>query len=105
MDDSRTPEQQRDVFRFAAIAGPARGLDLHKRLPEVMRDRGWPQDFDLVCVLTAAIGLTKIGAGRTLFRRPSAASGCDGRWPVDAGRLEARQIVNEFELGDLLQGR
>jgi hypothetical protein len=104
--------EDRHALKFAAIAGPSRSLGLLKiddekrltgRVPELLRSRGWPVDLDLCIVLAAAIGLKKIGVGRQLFRRPSAAQGCGGKWPADAGSLTASQIVVELELSDLLQ--
>ena len=106
-----TPED-RFAVKFASIAGPSRSLGLLKiddekrltgRIPELLRKRGWPLDLDLCCVLAMAIGHKKIGLGRQLYRRPPAAEGCGGKWPVDAGSLTASQIVTELELTDLLQ--
>lgn len=104
-DASRTPEQQWNATRYAMLAGPVRGLDLLKRVPDLLRRRGWPEDPDLVAVISAAVGLKKIGAGRTLIRRPHAAGGCGGKWPVDQPRMEARFIVEQLELSELTQGR
>lgn len=102
----------RHAVKFATIAGPSRSLGLLKiddekrltgRIPELLRSRGWPVDMDLCCVLAAAVGFKKIGVGRQLFRRPTAAQGCGDKWPADAGSLTAAQIVIDLELTDLLQ--
>jgi len=97
--------QDKEAIRYALLAGPARGLGLLKRVPELLRQRGWPHEGDLAVVCAAAVGCTKIGAGRQLLRRPREADGCGGRWPADAGTLTARQIVEELELSDLLVPR
>lgn len=102
-DRVRTPDEQLKVFRYAALAGPARGLDLFRRVPELLRSRGWSTHPDLQAVLISAIGLTKIGAGATVIKRPPGADEVGGKWPVEAGKLTARQIVVELELKDLLQ--
>jgi hypothetical protein len=94
------------LSRYALIAGPVRGLDLQKRVPELMRRRRWPhEDPDLVCVIAVAVGLKKIGAGLTLIRRPPAAAGLGGLWPAEDGKMEARQLVERLELTELLQNR
>jgi hypothetical protein len=105
-DTPRTPLEQREIFRYAAIAGPVRGLDLRKRIPEIMRQRKWPhEDEDLVTVLCIAVGLKKIGAGRTLLRRPPGADGLGGLWAIERERVEARWLVEALELDELIQGR
>lgn len=103
---------QRYALQHAHIAGPARTLDLHRRLPRLFKVRGWPLDTDLLAVAMAAISLTRMEQitrvtirGLRLFRRPPAADGCGGRWPKDAGKLTAPQIVAELELNDLLEPR
>lgn len=101
-----TPQgEQADVVIYALLAGTARGLDLHKRLPELMRSRGFPtDDVDLVSVLKAAVALKAIGAGATLVHRPSGADALRGAWPADSGTRTASQIVEELELQRLLEG-
>jgi hypothetical protein len=109
-EQAKSPEEQRNILRHALIAGPARTLDLHKRLPRLFKKRGWPLDEDLLAVAGAAIALTCMGQimrgsirGLRLFRRPAAAEGCGGKWPLEAGKLTAPQIVAELELDDLLR--
>ena len=105
-------ESDRFAVKYASIAGPSRSLGLLKiddekrltgRVPELLRRRGWPVDLDLCCVLAMAVGHKKIGLGRQLYKRPAAADGCGGRWPAEAGKLTASQIVADLELTDLLQ--
>lgn len=111
MSKEDTPENRMAV-KFATIAGPSRSLGLFKiddekrltgRVPELLRSRGWPVDLDLCAVLAMAIGFKKIGIGRQVLRRPTAAQGCGGKWPSDDGSLTAAQIVTQLELTDLLQ--
>lgn len=104
-DAERDPWAQVQVMRYACIAGPARGLDLHRRVPELFRQRGWPEDPDIMAVVKAAVGLKKIGAGLTVFRRPPSADALRGAWPEEDGKLEARQLVEKLELQELLQNR
>lgn len=93
------------VLRHALIAGSVRGLDLRRRVPLLLKERGWPVDEDLVAVLATAVGLTKVGAGATVMRRPPAADGCAGWWPREWERRRASQLVADLELRSLLQGR
>lgn len=97
------PKEQRQAMTFALLAGPARTLALHKRVPALLRARGWTCEPDVVAVLTAALSLTKVRAGLTIIRRPPAAGGLGGKWPEEITHLLAREIVNLLELDDLLE--
>lgn len=100
-----TLEQFKDMHRSAMIGGAVRALGLVKRVPEVLKARGWPVDDDLVSVLIGALACKKWGAGRTRFRRPSSAEGLGGLWPADKASVTASQIVDTLELDDLLSPR
>lgn len=102
---ARPPEAQMKVMRHALIAGSVRGLDLRKRVPQLLRERGWPQDEDLIAALCVAVGLTKVGAGATVIRRPPAADGCAGWWPREWERRRASRLVMDLELDVLYQNR
>lgn len=94
--------EQRHAVTHALLAGTARALGLLKRVPELVRKRGWSDDPDLSYVLAAAVALKVIGAGGTLLRRPQSADACGNRWPIEKRRLTASQIVDALELGDLV---
>jgi hypothetical protein len=105
-EEGRSPIEQVAITKHALIMGPVRGLDLRTRVPEFMRARGWPyQDVDLMIVICMAVGMKKLGAGRTVLRRPPGADGLKGLWPADQPRVEARLLVEMLELHDLLQNR
>jgi hypothetical protein len=94
----RSPEAQRAVARYAFIAGPVRGLDLVKRVPEFMRKRGWPaEDQDLVDVIAVAVGLTKIGAGANPVYRPPGADAMRGAWPADSQHARRCQLAAQAQ--------
>lgn len=132
MSDEKTPGQARAEKRFALLAGPARGLDLFERVPELFRSRDWPLDPDLQAVIISAVGLTKIGAGATPLYRPPTADGMRGAWPGDLEHtarcqytaaakglmlgqemtcrphgqcISARELVAKLELQELLQNK
>jgi hypothetical protein len=105
MDREKSPEEQRLHLFYACLAGPYRTLGLARRIPELLRKRGWPIDQDLVSVLGGAVALKKIGAGRQPFRRPPLADRLGGMWPADSAAMTASQIVERFELQELLQAR
>lgn len=99
-------EQYKAIHRKAMLAGAAKALGLVQRVPELMRTRGWPaDDQDLVAVLITAVACRKWGAGREVFRRPKAADGLGGLWPLHAQRVTANHIVDTLELDDLLSPR
>lgn len=102
MSEIVNPKEERQAMTFALLAGPARTLGLHKRVPELLRARGWTCEPDVVAVLTAALSLTKVRAGLTAIRRPPAAGGLGGKWPEERTHMLARQIVDVLELDDLL---
>lgn len=91
-----------DMHRRARL-GVAYRLGLHKRVPDLLRKRGWPTDEGLNVVLAAAIACKVQGAGGEVFRRPAAADGLpEGRWGRDEIKLTASQIVASLELEELL---
>jgi hypothetical protein len=99
-------EQQHAVLQ-AFLVAPARALDLFRRVPELFKRRGWPEDFDGRCVVIAAIGAVKLGALGQRFRLPPElvkheswfkfAAGVPGGIPT------AEQIITHFELQPLLE--
>lgn len=97
-----TQDEKRDLHLKAMLAGTSRRLGLLKRIPELMRTRGWGHDEDLVSVFAAAVACKVLGAGAQVFRRPAKVDGIDRIWPVEWGRLTASQIVSGFELKHLL---
>jgi hypothetical protein len=103
-DRERSPEAQAHLSRYAFLAGPVRGLDLQKRVPEFMRQRGWPaEDEDLVTCITAAVGLSKIGAGATPIYRPPTADALRGAWPADSAHTGRCQLAAQAQ--GLMLGR
>lgn len=79
---------------------------LPKRLPELMRARGWPtEDHDLIGCLMAAVACKAMGAGGQLFPRPPGAEQLGGLWPADAIFCTASQICDTLELDDLCKPR
>lgn len=101
MSDIVEAKDVRDLHRRAALAGAARALDLLRRVPDLLKQRGYEQpDADLVFVLCAAIACKKLGAGKQMFRRPANA-GSD--WPTDSPQRTATQIIIDYDLFDLLE--
>lgn len=94
--------EQRHAVTHALLAGPARAFGLLKRVPELVRKRGWSDDPDLSYVLAAAVALKILGAGATILRRPQTADTCRGKWPSEKPRMTASQIIEALELGDLV---
>jgi hypothetical protein len=92
-----------ECHRAAMLAGSARALGLYLRVPQLLRKRGWPQDGDLIAVITAAVALKRIGGGRTVIKRPPGADGCQEMWSPKFPRLTASQIVDELDLHELLE--
>lgn len=96
--------EQREAMVYALLSGTFRGLDLAKRLPNLMRSRGWPaEDDDLRSVLAGAVACKKIGAGATIFRRPVGAEQLGGKWPAFLERMSASQVVEWLDLQELLE--
>lgn len=100
MSHSQDPEYL--LHRRALLGGAMRALDLRKRVPELLRRREWPADPDLCAVLAAAVALTAIGAGATLFNRPASAVMCAGTWAEDDAR-RASVIVEAMDLRELTE--
>lgn len=95
-------EEQKFSVVYALLAGTHRGLDLGKRVPALMRSRGWPADNDdLRAVIAAAAAIVVIGAGATVIRRPPAADALRGAWPAESGSLTASQVVAALDLQSL----
>lgn len=94
-------EQKYSVV-YALLAGTYRGLDFAKRVPALMRSRGWPADnTDLHSVVAAAAALVVIGATATVIRRPPAADALRGAWPTESGSMTAGQVVAALDLQSL----
>ena len=97
------PDVMKDAHRRARL-GVAYRMGLHKSVPALMKQRGWPwQNDDLVAVLAAAVALKAQGAGGQMLRRPAAADGLGGLWPAASLAATAKQICDTLELDDLLQ--
>jgi hypothetical protein len=97
-----SPHEQLEAVRYTLLAGRMRGLQLDKRMPELMKRRGWPaEDDDLRSVLQAAVVLKTLGAGATLIKRPPSADALGDVWPD--GKRTASQIVDALELHELLE--
>lgn len=94
-------EEDKAIYKRGMMQGVAHGLDLVKRLPEFMKNRGWPPDQDLTSVLIGAICCFVLGARGQRFRRPKAADALGDLWPFEAGATTAKQIVDTLELDDL----
>lgn len=96
--------EQIGAVKYVLFAGTHRGLDLGKRVPELMRSRGWPHDdVDLASVLAACVCLVFIGAGGTRVRRPPSAEACGGAWPDSAFIRTASDVVRSMDLQSLLE--
>jgi hypothetical protein len=89
--------------REVLLGTVAREKGLLKRIPELLKARGWPySDIDLVAVISAAVICKIVNAGRTTIRRPSNADRCSGKWPA-GDKCTASEIVTALELHDLLE--
>lgn len=85
----------------ALIVGPVRALGLLKRVPELFRERGWPEHPDLVALACHAVGATKIGAGGQVLKRPAAAD-LHERFALLPAKVKAVEIVSHLDLGRML---
>lgn len=94
-----------EEHRKAALGGAYRALELGRRVPELMKQRGWGADEDLAAVISTAIACMAYGAGATVIRRPPAADMLKGLWPVENPKSTAKAIFDTLELDDLLQRR
>jgi hypothetical protein len=94
--------EQKFSVVYALLAGTYRGLELDKRVPALMRSRGWPADNDdLRSVIAVAAALVVIGATATIIRRPPAADALRGAWPAESGSMTAGQVVASLDLQSL----
>lgn len=90
-----------EMHRRAALAGTARSMKLLDRIPSLFVSRGWKRDPDLESVIIAAVVCKRLGATATNFKRPDAAETLGGLWPEWDKTLDARQIVERLDLGEL----
>lgn len=95
-------DEQKHVIIHALLAGTARATGLLKKVPELVRKRGWSDHPDLTYVLAVAVALKVIGIGGTIIRRPEYADTCGGLWPSSHWRVSAAWIVESLDLQDLV---
>lgn len=90
-------------MRRGLVVGIARKLDLHKRLPELFRRRGWPLDNDVVAgVVIRAVACVALNAQGELIDIPDEMRQAD-KWRELGERAEATEIVSRLNLGHLLE--
>jgi len=113
--------REESPITFAFLTGVVDALGLRRRVPELLKRRGYPVTENLSSVLGLALAYHRVADQleqritrpehrparldtQVLFRRPAEADGCGDRWPADLTRLSAADIVTRFDLLPLLDG-
>jgi hypothetical protein len=100
-------EEFRKVTIGSLIMGPARALDLLKRVPALFKERRWPVTQDATAIAATAVGCVKLGAVGTRLRIPAELALAHPRWAecarLEDGKPTAAQVVVRLDLQRLLE--
>lgn len=96
-------DEVHEAMRLGSIVGIARALELHRRLPEYFRLRGWPLGDDVVFgYVVRAIAFVKLGALGEPMVTPEVMRDTD-KWRDLADAEQAHRVVSVLDLGRFLE--